>query len=170
MILKNDNDMQVRQCSLPLIFAVTSETSNEMANQIKDGVLYWNDALGKETFLYGGHVNFGINDPFGGGFLAVGIVPDLPQYRNVYPCAITRMNVATNGCVMRVLIKIRKSCTSDPDVLQTIVRHEVGHVLGLNNSSDFTTLMSCRLEETMQHPVDATEEEVKAVKQLYGLQ
>ncbi len=57
----------------------------------------------------------------------------------------------------------------DVDKLQTVIRHEVGHALGLNDSADFTALMSYKMESTMQHPVDANEKEIKAIRILYGL-
>jgi hypothetical protein len=55
-------------------------------------------------------------------------------------------------CVVRAKVKLGNFYVSDPLIFQTIVRHEIGHIMGFLDSPNFTDLMSYMLYESLDHP------------------
>jgi predicted Zn-dependent protease len=74
-----------------------------------------------------------------------------------------------NGCVTNAQIVVSDLYDSRPDMLQTVVRHEIGHMFALRDTIDYMSLMYRFVLQDMQHPIDVSDEEIKALKCLYGL-
>lgn len=170
--IKTSDDKPIKQCIIPIGFAIAEDTPDELKQHLRDGVMYWNEALGSKMLVDFGSTGFTLESPYTDGFLMVGVVSNLKQkdLSGIHACGRTTMSYMADGCITKSKVRIDLSCIEDEDKLITIVRHEIGHVLGLSDTSDFTALMSGRLERTMQHPVDATGEEISAVKKLYQLE
>jgi len=169
-----ENDKPVKQCSI-VMYAISAETPVEFHDVIVNGVEYWNEILDPQNMLvFAGPVEWSVDSPYLGGFLAIGVVPTLERTywhrsNNKQPCGRTYMKYSKDNCIARAKIKLNLECAEDMDEFETIVRHEIGHILGLSDNVDFTSLMSHNIERTMQHPVDANDEEIKAVRALYGV-
>ncbi len=71
-------------------------------------------------------------------------------------------------CIVGAKIYIRDRYFEDTNVLQTIIRKELGYTMGLDSSPDFTNLMSSNLDLTLQHPIDANEETINAIHSTYS--
>ena len=164
-----------RQCYLPIGFAIAEDSDPRFEQLIKDSVLYWNVAIGYEVFVDYGHTGYTLQDPEAVAVVMLGAVSDIEssdsnRQNNVMPCGRASQGVTIDGCVAKASVEINTGCTERTDILQTIVRHEMGHILGLRDDIDFTTLMSYKIEGTVQHPVDANVGEVLKIKQLYNLE
>lgn len=169
-ITRNNN--VVRKCSPPILFGVAFNTHKVFRKPIRDAFQYWNTVTGKDLFFDLGVVPWEINDPLTNGFIPVDVMsiddPWLSQHLKVRSCgALLRSPPNRTGCVGLAKIVAVAECVDSLEKLNTILRHEIGHLLGLKDTPDFTKLMSVRVENTLQHPVDASKEEIDAVIKLY---
>lgn len=175
LYILNNNSKPIKQCLLPIAFAISDESPELLKSTLRAGIQYWNDALRYDIFLDFGDTGFVMDSPESGGLLMIGVVSELSKSNyyirtRTYTCGKTEFAYNRDGCIIRAKIKINSLCADDFNKVQTIVRHEAGHVLGLSDSIDFTALMSSKIERTMQHPVDANEKEIAAVRKLYNLE
>jgi len=185
-IYNRDDGKPYRICE-KTIYAIAPDTPIELHQPIKDSADYWNSILGYEIFLYAGDVgtmlskmagdrkltaeDYSVDSKYLKGVLAIGLVDHIGN-RSKSKCGRLRGRFnSTSKCATKNSIIISRSCEGweDVDSFETIVRHEMGHLLGLGDSADFTALMSRNIEPTMQHPVDANNIEIKAVRQLYNI-
>ena len=164
----------IRLCSLPELVVIGSDVPKEYHSTIVSGLKYWNEAVGKQVFFDMGKVDFTAYSDESNAFLTVSVmneaVTETIPYRN-HTRATTQFRYNTSsGCIDRVKMLINpNSLDGDLDRFETTVRHELGHALGLEHSPTFTDIMSIApsSERTMQHPIDASDEEVAAVRAIY---
>lgn len=176
MYITTPSGTPIKNCYTPVTFVIADESPEKLKEALKRGVLYWNEAIGHDIFFDFGDVGLTLDGEYSSAFYMVGVVSELPLSRknramNSHPCGRTAIKFnSVTGCISSAKIRISMMCAGDINEFETMVRHEAGHVLGLSDTVDFTALMSGNIERTMQHPVDANEAEIKAVKKLYGLE
>jgi len=165
-----DNGQPIKQC-MPTLVGISDDTPGKFHAPIVNAISYWEEATGVDgIFVYAGVVPFTIDSNYINGIVGIGVVSELKSSKpNTHPCGRTYIAWDSHNCIVKAKIRLNLECSGNMDEFQTVIRHEIGHVLGLDDSVDFTALMSHALEPTMQHPVDANEEEIRAVKALYKL-
>ena len=139
---------------------------------LERAIQYWNTVDSRKYFVSIGVQPWGADDPMTGGFIPIQLVPAESLWDlGLATCGNASMIVRNaSGCIRRAKIKIADKCTGPIEVFETIVRHELGHVLGLkDNYLEWNAIMSAVAAEGMQeHPVEANHEERKALRELYG--
>jgi len=168
----NKVELYGRQCKVPVKVFVAENTSPEFSRQISEAVRYWNSALDHEMFLNSG--TFGESTSYSFGSVYISVVPDLQKTsdnveRQARPCG--RMFPHIDGdCISAAVILINKSCPVSTNMFQTIIRHELGHTLGLVDVDGGNSLMNWKVNVLEIHPANANEVEIKTLKRKYRLE
>lgn len=160
------SEENLRQCLVPVMYGIAYDVPPSKDLEIESALEYWNDATGLKLFFSLGRIDDAdLSRSLDSAILMIHAT-DLDLGRRY---ALTGFEYAKNGCFTKVRIVISQDAFATKDgILETIVRHEAGHALGLAHSPAFSDLMFHSVEPTMQHPVDASSEEVNAVRDLYS--
>jgi len=162
---KADSDKIVRQCSLPVFIASDQNLTALRADMVGSAATHWNHSVGMDLFMDLGILDWASREP-NDAFILVSVEETVEMKDKL--CGITRFGWDQKGCMHFVSIHVNPKCLKKGnEIFETIVRHELGHVLGLTHVDDFTKLMNHSIEETLQHPVDVSQEEIERVKNLY---
>jgi hypothetical protein len=182
--LQNDQGNTFKRCGSQDLFIVSSDFSRESQQAVYNGFSYWNDVLNYKAFTYAGPLkdydNIGIISIRPGYFdsysAPFGNTRDI--YGNRYNaitawgsdyCVKNNMRFLESGCLFGAEIVIKNEClNNEPEVVETLVRHAIGNILGLANQVKPGTLMDFRMQPEAQHPIDASDESIEAVKTLYS--
>jgi predicted Zn-dependent protease len=134
---------------------------------VKRGFEYWNSVLGKTAFLATPGLELEPGETGTSWIILVGVES---EYRKT-SCAFTSLQWHTyNSCIFETWVKINPKCLDRKEAwLESLIRHEAGHALGLRHSDELFELMYPTLQDSLQHPVDASEGEIRAVRKLYGV-
>jgi len=154
----------VKHCTVPILYSISYEVPFEYHSLIIDSFEHWNDFSGYNLFYYGGVSNYLPENPLTNGVVIIGI-----DNFDGNSLAITNLKYG-KGCINVVKVNIDEKFLNrnDLEILQTVVRHEAGHVLGLNHSNVFTDLMWKYVGNDRQHPVDVSDREIEILKKIYG--
>ena len=157
----------VRQCNFPVAFGITKNVPEEYRESIRKGFKYWNDEFQESIFFDFGDIDWswGPQSTETDGFLAVGIVSD-EDFPSPEACAVASIRHKYD-CYTVVKIFLRKRCMKDSEKIQTIIRHEAGHVLGLAHFPARWSLMYSKALSNEFHPVSATSRELLEIWNLY---
>jgi predicted Zn-dependent protease len=134
----------------------------DKAQAIARGAHYWDKVVGKEVLRvsYTSQIEL---EP------QRGRTPVLATKSKVEWCGLTRMSFTLDDtCVdkSQIIFSLAPSCWDDLDILETIARHEFGHLLGLNHSDSPWDLMYRGVNRAVKHPVEASEDEKNMVRSL----
>ncbi len=156
-----------RLCDAP-VFYVLRNVEGRNIEPIIAAADYWNDALGKRMFIYGGEDLSGEieSTPHMLTITQLDILPDA--------CGWAHRTTRENGCVKEPYVILKTSCMKDSKWTETLARHELGHILGLKDSDGPTHLMNTSALEnhkfyvaTPTEPVNACESEIEKLKEIY---
>jgi hypothetical protein len=130
----------IRQCDLPVLYVFNKEIPKRMQDITHKAVEYWNSVYGGKLFFYGGIVDYKIDDPETGALLLIDI---FDRYKDKYglikldsSLASTKFKANRRGCIsanIEIFADILDN-RLDENGLQTVMRHELGHTLGLGHS------------------------------------
>lgn len=164
-----ESDKLVRQCNLPIMVGSHYDVTALRADRVTSALKHWNEVTDTEFFFDLGYLEEwkDLPDMPMDGFVVIRIKEDEEMRDGL--CGLTYFAWDVKGCIKASLIHINPRCLKHgDDIFETIVRHELGHLLGLTHVNDFTKLMNPKIEETLQHPVDVSSEEAILIKRLYG--
>ena len=167
-LLKNQAGLPLLQCNLPVVVAISSNVAPEHKEKIISAICYWNCILNTKAFVYLGEVDFNPTDVQDPHYLVIGYATtsDTP---GEFTAARTSYSESFKGCINESKIVIFFSDMTDLNRFETMMRHELGHVLGLAHSGFKEDLMYRKLSTKMPHVLRATRDEVIALKNLYNL-
>ena len=140
------------------IFYVLKNVNPVNVNAVIDAADYWNVVLGRHVFDYRGVDNSAI-----------------PRYDLLVieetnlkdACGQAYHNPWSNGCPTSLNVKLDYFCAKSPGLTETLVRHELGHILGLADSDNPFHLMNGDIHSHDQHPWDARSDEIEKLKEFY---
>jgi hypothetical protein len=163
----------------PPLFVVSVDPRVSFATE--DAVDVWNrilwahgNSVGERVlFLYGGEDRSFPAREITDVFVTVS-VEEIPPERNeslnldVAYAGRTWSKVDSNGCVLGARVVVDPDYVSDPDRLRTTLRHELGHVLGLEDSMDPSDVMHHYGSQWQNmHPTPPSEDERALVNRIY---
>lgn len=162
--LKNNSGSVFKQCVTPDIYIISPKFSDKQVSAIKSGFDHWNKSLNKKMFVYGGTVEL---NPVPISLIYIDkeyFIYDISPDRSVR----SMLKFLESGCLVGARITIKDSYfINDYNIFETIIRHSVGNLLGLANQVKPGTLMDYRIQKESQHPIDANNDEINAIKNLY---
>jgi len=154
----------VRPCSPP--HYVGAELGTDIVAPMEQAVLYWNDALDYQVFIWAGETPFTReNDLFGA--LTLIYYEDPKGMGNML--GQTALMVGECGCLVLSQIRVSADLLETPPVLGTVVRHELGHLLGLADVPDDDGQLMFEAMGGGIHPRGASTSELIAVRKNLGL-
>lgn len=171
------NNSPVRQCSLyGGLFVGVAKGSDVLEAPTREAIKHWNTALGRPYFLWAGVLNTHLHAPIPRDVVLVGLEQGWSERRaqaaggpsNFVSCGAVSANSVLD-CYIQTRVFIDPGCTNDPVALISRLRHELGHVLGIDHSPFVTDLMGSRFLLHIKHPVAVNDAEVEAVRDLYHI-
>jgi hypothetical protein len=167
--IMTENGVPIRQCLIPTLYGISYTVPEKYRSIVDSGMKYWNTTINKKFFVNIGTVNYSPIDTETNGFIVIGLLGDNSPLKNSACGASSIYFNQSTSCIGVAKIYINEKCLNlSPGMIETIVRHEAGHILGLGHSNIFTDIMWTKLEPTMQHPVDASKEEIERIYKIYG--
>lgn len=129
---------------------------------LENAASYWNDALRRPQFLV---TPVAFDPPTDQTFLVR--ADDMGRTQ----CGFTKWNFYGTGCVTRVTIRISEPCTSRyaDFVVESVFRHELGHVLGLDHNETPMGLMDASLGAFDSDVRSLTDVELEELRDFYGV-
>lgn len=184
-------DMILKQCDLPVLVALSSNFPIAYAEDVKQAVEYWNDAVGEKMFVFlENHIThdfylektpavFAPDSPESFAVLLVDVLDD--KYKKIvsekthglYVVATytapkdPKEKIACTG-IQRLFVK--KDVIYNAHFFHTILRHELGHALGLGHTNDTRLLMHYKSSDQLDRARYAQPCEIRAVRNLYKLE
>lgn len=162
-----DNGEKVKQCDLPLLIGLDRSVTIWDAGAISDGIEYWNDIAGKRVFMFVGVLDFETPEE---GLPGIVVIDSSDEYTRT-SCAHTTLRWdQETGCMTKVIVHLNQACLNrhEPNYIETLVRHELGHVMGLRHNLDKGGLMYPKLQDKATHPVNISNQEMQSFMELYG--
>lgn len=165
--LISNKGQSIKQCDEKILYAISDNLPVAFHDIVRRGFDYWNALLEHKKFYYIGIVDYTPMDPETSGFIIIGVSSERDS--NIYGFTKYDYDHGT-GCMSSTKIFLTPSCLQDSDVLmESVVRHEIGHVLGFGHSKDEKHLMWYKIAAIKQgHPIDVSRIELDYALDLYG--
>ncbi len=161
--------ISLHRCGLPVIYLINKDVPENVKTIIIRSFKYWDDLTEKNLFFYMGITNWS-SDDIRSGIIVVVDIKELKTVEHEANGALAYTNLiwyTISGCLSNGGITIYKSSLElSDDRLESIIKHEVGHILGLGHSPHSRDLMH-EVIRVFDRKKDLTEWELKAFKIYY---
>jgi hypothetical protein len=170
--LKTKKGMALRRCDPVVLFLFSSNLPEKHIEATRDSFRYWNEALEKDFFFDIGIINedpshFSRSTAEGVDYLVVGTAK-VERFRKETTYAIASYISEKSGCMTNSMILFNEEYLDiDMDKFKSIMRHEIGHILGLAHTEEEERLMLHYIPNEGPHPMEASKEEILYLRKLY---
>jgi predicted Zn-dependent protease len=158
------------QCSLPQMVIVASDIPIEHHISIQSAIDYWNTTLGSRVLIFAGTAEeFTSKTEEHYPLIFISQWPDKrseePDDRGIEIPYTNEQDTCLIGNRISYFLKRIFGAAQ----LETIIRHELGHALGLAHNPNKETLMYHEIEDNINETLDIEQREVCALKNIYNL-
>jgi hypothetical protein len=164
MYMRNKEGAILHHCSLPIMVATSSNLEPEYHYLVPEAISFWNEALGQKVFQDMG-VQDGTPDSLA-ELMSIGIgyadnwTATERTVAKFYPKA-----QPSSGCIRGGYVALIRVSDIKPEQRKLMMIHELGHVLGLDDTGIRNTIMSGNLDNN--HASELTSEEKAALRLYY---
>lgn len=168
-ITKQVGPWGIRQCG-EVFYVYQDELTDTRVEQVRASFDYWNRVVGKRVWIDGGSSE-GI-DP-ADGYVIVRFVDHIRSKAgdsaDLRVAGRTTYAWKPDGCMAKTVIHIARDETEGYSApwVETYIRHEIGHALGLDHNDDPDGLMWPEVAGYGLEPVGVTPDEREQVRDLY---
>lgn len=160
-----ETNKPLRQCNLPILYKINDNVPLDTRTAIINAFNYWDDLSNEKLFLFLGITNLTIIDSIIGDTIIVEIEEHKPYKDGL---AYVHRNWFASGCLFGGGIRIYRDTFRLPiKGLESVLRHEVGHVLGFGHSPLGSDLMHESIRPS-KYLKGASEWEIKAFNIYYN--
>ena len=161
--------IELHQCFPPVFIGWDDTLGEEGRTALDDAIMYWNDVTNQKLFFNLGKLPFLISD-----VMQASIVPvsqNTTQWRCDTCLAVTHITMykpgIMTGCIAGAHIEVKDNfLVLQPWQQNLTMRHELGHVLGLDDSDNRYSLM-CKKLDDIKYNYELSESELQAIKRYY---
>ena len=169
----NQNSTQIRQCTLPVAVVMDSSIPEEFRPAVRNAMKYWNDFSGKELFMSLGVMSSETITKHPKWFM---VIETLPAEKWPHPvsnsCGTIEFFFRTDtNCITSGKISLLERCMqhrNQTEALESVVRHELGHLLGLPEAPEGSQTVMCPRSWFGQLPAVANEKDLELLNKLYS--
>lgn len=169
MVTYNGETNTVRQCTRPVPYTISKRVPKNVRLAIDDAIDYWNVIYGDRLFLNMGDLDLTLESDNRFMVVLFDVSDNRPEDKDVAHTDYSKYPI--DGCAganVRIYSSALEGLSSAS--LETAIRHEIGHVLGLGHSDTIFDmgLMSPTLVRDLSEPVDLIEVELDAFNVIYN--
>lgn len=154
--------LPLTMCNPPGIIAASSDLPESINIELEKAVNYWNAALKHNLLFYAGRVPYSHLEPEAGGFVIVD--DDETEFESKHILARFTGRISNTGCFSQSKIVTNPVLVNEKKI-QCVLRHELGHLLGLDHNPIMGQLMSYKMTKDMS--CEASEREIVALQNIY---
>ena len=159
------NTLPLKWCSDQILVHSGETIPDKFLPSINKSIEYWNLNLIKRLLI---NIQRLIAESPNSTIIILTMPKDLAKL-NKEPAAVTFVKYMEPNCINQVTIYINETSYGlDINMFETIIRHELGHALGLEDTSEFNDLMFHTLDSLKKHPATLSNDELKKVKNIYN--
>jgi hypothetical protein len=169
-IVQHAGPFTIRLCDAPTFYVYPTAIDPAQLEFVKAGFEYWNEALSTRLFIDGGAVGDALE--VSEGYILVQFVSEIvieEESRLVCGNVPSYSVNMLNGCVSHQSIQISTACEnkgSDAG-MASVVRHEIGHAMGLSHSAFEADLMFEAASINVSFPKSLSDAELEELKEVY---
>lgn len=166
---KSTSGRVIAQCVVPIYYYIDNEVPKDSIVPIQNAFSFWNYYYNGELFVYRGITDLNVDDPTDYGFGIVTVSIDYWHNGNVLAYA-TLSKYLSYGCLLSTKISIYEDTLNlGYRNINNIMKHEIGHILGIKHNYLNGGLMSPTLNNMYDYDIynDINEIEYRVFKVRY---
>ena len=163
--LKTAAGSMIRQCNYSNKYTVYSDLPDHIKIAIKNGFNYFNRVLGYDRFVYAGESTLTYDSIDDNKIITV-----CPSGNDKKGAIAIFLYGGNSGCMIKNGIQLRPDIVKlNRAIVESFIRHEIGHVLGMKHSPIYSDLMYFSINITVQsdHPKSLSDDEKEALITIY---